>query len=652
MSHDAQGDRAGKSADQRAEVNFKLPIEGFQGTPEEIERQWFEKVYKGRGDSMVQLTWRAVLMGTVLGAVLSLTNLYIGLKSGWGFNVAVTACIVSYAVWTVFYRLGIAKTHMTILENNCMQSTASAAGYSTGSTLVSAFAAYIIINGTPLSLPLTLAWVFFLALLGVTMAVPMKRQMINLDQLRFPSGVAAAETLHALYSHGAKGMRAARALGIAGLLAALDKIWADGFGVLSHKFAALRALNDWSSASLLSKLSDTVLGKQWIGRTVEFSWDSIFVAAGAITGMRVCVSMLISGTLCWMVFVPILQQHGVMTGSGFKDGVQWTLWGGTSCMVTAGLLQFCAQWRTAFSAFRGIGKMFSRNQPALTEMEAIETPVSWFVIGQLVSLIALAWLAHASFAMPIWQSVLAVVLSFGLAVVACRVTGETDTTPLGPMGKVTQLIFGVLSPGNMNINLMSANITSSAAISSADLLTDLKSGYLLGAHPRKQFIAQFAGIFIGTLVTSVAFAVLVPRADSLGNEQFPAPAAQTWAAVAQALSHGVSTLAPIKVWSIAIGGAVGIVFAVLPMIFPRHQKYLPSAAGFGLAWIFQWYYAVLFFMGGAIAWLWQKKWPENAEEFVYPVASGVIAGGSLIGVFLVFWENAGEMVKIVHRVFG
>jgi OPT family oligopeptide transporter len=411
-------------------------------------------------------------------------------------------------------------------------------------------------------------------------------------------------------------------------------------------------LGDWSSASLLSKLSDTVLGKQWVGRTVEFSWDSIFVAAGAITGMRVCVSMLISGTLCWMVFVPILQHQGVMTGSGFKDGVQWTLWGGTSCMVTAGLLQFCMQWRTAFSAFRGIGKMFSRNQPPLTEMEAIETPISWFVIGQLISLMALAWLAHISFAMPIWQSVLAVILSFGLAVVACRVTGETDTTPLGPMGKVTQLIFGVLSPGNMNINLMSANITSSAAISSADLLTDLKSGYLLGAHPRKQFIAQFAGIFIGTLVTSVAFTVLVPRAESLGTEQFPAPAAQTWAAVAKALSHGISTLEPIKVWAIAIGGVVGLLLAVLPMMFPRHQKYLPSAAGFGLAWIFQWYYAVLFFLGGAIAWLWQQKWPENAEEFVYPVASGVIAGGSLMGVLLIFWENAGEMAKMFHGIFG
>jgi len=150
MSQDAQGSRPVENPDEQSEVNFKLPIEGFQGTPEEIERQWFEKVYQGRGDRMVQLTWRAVLMGTVLGGILSLTNLYIGLKSGWGFNVAVTACILSYAIWNGFYQFGIAKTKMSILENNCMQSTASAAGYSTGSTLISAFAAYIIINGTPL----------------------------------------------------------------------------------------------------------------------------------------------------------------------------------------------------------------------------------------------------------------------------------------------------------------------------------------------------------------------------------------------------------------------------------------------------------------------------------------------------------------------
>ena len=123
-----------------------LPVAGFKGTPEEIERQWYEQVYRGRGDSMAQLTWRAVLVGSCLGGVLSLTNLYIGLKAGWGFGVAITACILSYAIWTSLLKVGLARTPMTILENNCMQSTASSAGYSTGGTLVSAFAAYIIVN--------------------------------------------------------------------------------------------------------------------------------------------------------------------------------------------------------------------------------------------------------------------------------------------------------------------------------------------------------------------------------------------------------------------------------------------------------------------------------------------------------------------------
>ena len=641
-------------------MDFELPVEGFTGTPEEIERQWFEKVYRGRGDSMRQLTWRAVLMGSVLGGVLSLTNLYIGLKSGWGIGVAITACILSYAIWTAFVRIGLAKTPMTILENNCMQSTASSAGYSTGGTLISAFAAFIVLNGHGLSIPLTLAWVFFLAILGVTMAVPMKKQMINIEQLRFPSGVAAAETLHALHSHGEKGMRAAKALGIAGILAAIDNFWHDGFDIFGrigthvaklwpHLGMFLTKLAHYSSDTLLTKLNENVFGQAWMGRTVMFDWEPIFIAAGAITGMRVCISMLVGGTLCWAVFVPIMQHAGVITGSGFRDVVQWTLWFGTACKVAGGLLNFVLQWRVALRAFRSFGKLFSREAKIPSQMEAIETPMSWFAAGQIISLVALAWLAHASFGMPYWQSAIAVVMSFALALVACRVTGETDTTPVGAMGKVTQLTFGALNPGNMNVNLMSANITAGAATSSADLLTDLKSGYLLGAHPRKQFIAQFAGIFIGTLVTVLAFSVLVPNPSVIGSDEFPAPAAQTWAAVAKALSKGLEALGPVRIWCIAIGGAVGIVFSVLPMIFPKGQKYLPSASAFGLAWVFHWYYSVLFFLGAVLAWFFQKKWPAQAEEFTYPIASGIMAGGALMGVAIIFLENGWPML---HKFLG
>jgi len=106
---------------------YDLPVEGFQGTAEEVERQWYEKCYLGRGDVIPQLTWRAVIMGSILGGILSLTNIYIGLKAGWGFGVAITACILSYAIWTTLHKIRIARTKMTILENNCMQSTASSA---------------------------------------------------------------------------------------------------------------------------------------------------------------------------------------------------------------------------------------------------------------------------------------------------------------------------------------------------------------------------------------------------------------------------------------------------------------------------------------------------------------------------------------------
>ena len=782
MSKPTHNDSAPSGAHAAPET-FHLPIEPFQGTPEQIEQQWFEKVYKGRGDSMAQLTWRAVIMGSVLGGVLSLTNLYIGLKAGWGFGVAITACILSYAIWTTLVKVGLVRTPMTILENNCMQSTASSAGYSTGGTLISAFAAYIILNSHPMSLPLTFAWVFFLAILGVTMAVPMKRQMINIDQLRFPSGIAAAETLQALHAHGNSGLRAARALGIAGIIAAADKFWAEGLNLISDKW------EKFTSISLLEQLQAKLFKTYaiWESRSVSFSWDGLFVAAGAITGLRVCTSMLLGATLCWGVFVPMMQNSGINShfshSAGFRsddaqmafvtnlmaggdpgaqsllssatnvvsggdqvaqhlwaqfpeatrtalsapgltetnaralllpalnkilDGpslyetnrfagielsdetiallamapgkvhparinrrlledaypkaiystqfrglMQWTLWGGTACMVTSGLLSFLLQWQSVLRAFRSMGKIFSRNKRGADEMETIETPMSWFAIGQGISLIALAWLAHQSFGMPYWQSALAVLLSFLLALVACRITGETDTTPIGAMGKVTQLTFGAMNPGNINVNLMAANITAGAAGSSADLLTDLKSGYLLGANPRKQFIAQFAGIFIGTLVTVLTFSLLVPNAEVLGSKQFPAPAAQTWAAVARAMSAGLSVLEPVKVWSIIIGGAVGIIMALLPAMLPKYAKFMPSAAGFGLAWVFEWSSSLMFFLGAVIGWALERKKPEVAKEYTFPVASGLIAGGALMGVLIIFWKNGPEMItEITRQIFG
>ena len=122
--------------------------------------------------------------------------------------------------------------------------------------------------------------------------------------------------------------------------------------------------------------------------------------------------------------VPILQTNGVIEGAGFAALVQWTLWFGASCMVAAGLLSFALTWRTALSAFRDLRQMLSFRSAPAGEADRIEAPMSWFAIGQIVSFVALAWLGHASFGVAVWESVIAVALSFWLALVACREPGS------------------------------------------------------------------------------------------------------------------------------------------------------------------------------------------------------------------------------------
>jgi uncharacterized oligopeptide transporter (OPT) family protein len=98
-----------------------------------------------------------------------------------------------------------------------------------------------------------------------------------------------------------------------------------------------------------------------------------------------------------------------------------------------------------------------------------------------------------------------------------------------------------------------------------------------------------------------------------------------------------------------IGGLVGIVLTLLARWFPARQHLIPSPAGVGLAWTFHWYYGLLFCIGGVLGWWVEKKYPKWSEEFTFPVASGWIAGESLMGVGLIIWENGPELVR---KLFG
>ncbi len=601
-------------------------------SPSEIELEWFEKVY--RGDSP-QLTARAVVMGSLLGAVMSLSNLFVGLKTGWGLGIAITACILSFTIGAALKRIGILSSNLSILENNCMQSTASSAGYSTGSTIVGAVSALLLIQGHHLPFWTLMIWTLLLAMLGVFMAIPMKRQMINIEQLPFPSGLAAAETLRSLYAKGEAAARKAKSLGFAAGLG----------GVVA--FLRDNQLGWWPSFLKIPEMINfpgSLAGRTMASWTISFEMSAIMVAAGAIIGMRVALSMLAGGLLNYFLLAPHMYELGIIRDLGYKNIVAWSLWGGTALMVSSGLLTFAFQWKTVWRAISGTGRMLRRSgtgtsDPRLMRMADIEVPGSWFLSGVLISGSAIVVVQAVSFSIDWWMGTLAVFMTFFLSVVACRATGETDITPIGAMGKITQLTYGIIAPSNITANLMTAGVTAGAAASSADLLTDLKSGYLLGANPRRQFIAQFLGVFAGAAVVVPSFYLLVPTPDALGGDRFPAPSAQVWKGVAELLANGIESLHPSAQLALAIGAAAGIILSILDHFAPvRLRAFLPSAMGLGLAFVVPFWNTLSIFIGATAAFLVRKT---PAGPYTIPVASGIIAGESLIGVLIALFSAVG-----------
>jgi uncharacterized oligopeptide transporter (OPT) family protein len=190
----------------------------------------------------------------------------------------------------------------------------------------------------------------------------------------------------------------------------------------------------------------------------------------------------------------------------------------------------------------------------------------------------------------------------------------------------------------MTTNLMTAQTSAGVAIHASDLLTDLKSGYVLGAKPRHQFFAQFFGVVAGTVFVVPAYMLLIPDASAIGGDRFPAPAAQSWAAVAKLLANGIETLHPTARWGLLFGGLTGIVLVLLERAYPKHKRFIPSAMGLGLAFTMPAWNAISMALGATIAFALEKKKPRLAALLVVAVSSGLIAGESLLGVAINLYD--------------
>ena len=595
--------------------------------PGDPEQRWLEETYQ---PDVPQLTFRAVGVGMLIGVVMCLSNLYVFFKTGWSMGVTITAAILAFALFRGLQATGMVRRPLTALENNALTTVSSGAGYMTGGGNMAAFGALMMVTTVrPDWLPM-IGWFAAIAALGVFTAIPIKRQLINREGLAFPTGTATAETLRAIHgaaeAQGGEGSRQAAALGISAFLAA----------ALTWLRSGRVSWMPWNLPESFS-IPLTLAGRALKDWTFVLKTEVVLVGAGALMSFRTGWSILLGGVLTYAVLAPALVAKGVLSTVSYKSIVGWTVWPGAAILVGAGLTSFALDWRSVARSLSGVTRIFSRRGGpggGSDPIDAVECPGWWFpagfvVLGPVVVLL-MTWL----FQIPWWAGLIAVPLAVVMGFVAARVTGETDVTPTKALGPVTQLVYGVITPGNLSGNIMSANVTGGIGLHAADLLTTLKTGWLLGASPRVQFHAQLFGVLAGAAVVVPAFYLIIGQDPAaLGSEEWPAPSCLVWAGVSQAFAGGVGGLSTLARSAIAAGLLLGIALALAEKLAPKPlQPFVPSPAGLGIAMVIPGSNAIAMFVGALVAWAWRRWRRVSADRYVTPIASGLIAGESLMGV--------------------
>jgi uncharacterized oligopeptide transporter (OPT) family protein len=215
--------------------------------------------------------------------------------------------------------------------------------------------------------------------------------------------------------------------------------------------------------------------------------------------------------------------------------------------------------------------------------------------------------------------------------VAARAAAETDILPMGSLGKVGQLGYGALRPADVGTNLMGTSIMTTSAASGADLLTNLKCGWLLGANPRRQILAQGLGVLVGAVSVVPIYRILVPDVGALGEGGFPAPAAQAWRAVAEVLAQGLGGLDPTARLALSVGALAGILLSLLGHLAPHLARWTPSPVALGMGMVIPFSMSAGMLVGAGAAALVGRR---ATDEKVVAVSSGLIAGDSIVGVLL------------------
>ena len=288
-------------------------------------------------------------------------------------------------------------------------------------------------------------------LLGVLLAVPLRKHYIDQENLTFADGTAAGETLLVL-DEGPKqaGPRVA-ALGIGGAISVGLTLVRQALGWIPEAIA-FRFLTPHAEALRVG----TELGVLSLG-------------AGMLVGFRVTLSMGLGMVLAWIIAPERLLARGLVPELTFNSGpAAVDQWPATGLMVAGGLTALALKWKVIAKTFHGLsGKEADTSG---------DFPMRWVIWGAIACAVVLAAVQKISLGFPLWLSAVSVLLSMVLMLVGIRVLGETNWAPISAMANVMQAVFAFLAPGHVAINMVGSGMSGAVAANGEHLMRDYRAG--------------------------------------------------------------------------------------------------------------------------------------------------------------------------------
>lgn len=590
---------------------------------------------------MPELTVTSIIMGVLLAVIFGAANAYLGLRVGMTVSASIPAAVISMGVIRIIMRKN------SILESNIVQTIGSAGESLAAGAIFTMPALFLWAEEGLCSMP-SLVEITLIALcggvLGVLFMVPLRNALIVKEHqtLLYPEGTACADVLLAGEEGGANASTVFSGMG----LAAVFKFIVDGLKVIPADVSA--AFKSF---------------KGEIGMEVY----PALLGVGYIVGPKIASYMFVGSVFGWLVIIPLIclfgpdtwlypAEAGTTIAQLYAGGGAAAIWStyvkyiGAGAIATGGIISLIKSLPLIVRTFSDSMKSVKGGKNTSTARTAQDLPMQFILIG-IVAMVVIIW-AVPAIPVSLLGAALIVIFGFFFATVSSRMVGlvGSSNNPVSGMAIATLLIatMAIKGSGKTGIDGMTAAIAIGSVICiiaaiAGDTSQDLKTGYLLGATPKKQQIGELIGVLAsGLAIGGVLY--LLNAAWGYGGAEVPAPQATLMKMIVEGIMGGNLP------WNLVFVGvflALGLEILRIPVMPFAIGLYLPI------------YLNATIMIGGVVRMVMDAR--KNVDEKTKEQQStdgtlycaGMIAGEGLVGILLAIFAVFGINTSIGESVnFG